>query len=263
MHTIVVCNDWYNLINCSFMNVVRYVITGLLFSGLVLTGSAQSVQKSDSISRAAADNLISLYSRQTGADLLIFNGSEYIHSPVSKNGFPFFAWENPVEGAVFYDGNLYQHINLQFDISRDALVYDNYLHTGLMRLVPEKISYFTLQQHLFIYLSAAKIIGLPKDGFYEVLTDDSITVLARREKILNQKLNLENISISRYDSYNNYYIKKDSYVYPVLTKRDVLKVLADQKILLLKYINTNRLNFKKHLEESLIKIATYYSGLKK
>jgi hypothetical protein len=230
---------------------------------LAFSGSAQLIQKEDSLSLQAIDHLIALYTKQTGGNLLVLSGSEYIPSPVSKNGFPFLNWENAVEGAVFYDGNLYQHLKLQYDISRDALVCSNFSNSGLMRLAPEKISYFTLQQHLFVYLEPNKNMGLPKMGFYEKLVDSSITVLARREKIYNQQLNLENINISRYDSYNKYYIKTSAAYYSVASKRDVLKVLKDQKSLLTKYISANRLSFKKYFEESLVKIATYYSGLKK
>ena len=50
--------------------------------------------------------------------------------------------------------------------------------------------------------------------------------------------------------------------YSVDGKNALLDVLKDKKDDLKKYIRTNKLNFKKNLESSLVLVTIYYSQLK-
>jgi hypothetical protein len=243
------------------VNYFKYLFALLLLSASCAAVYGQPVHPDSLAYRASIDSLKILYLKETGSNSLLYNGSEYSRPPVSTKGFPFFEWDIAVEGSVFYDGVLYQRVNMQYDIAKDELAMDNFLHTNVMRLVSEKISWFTLQQHRFVYFPPGKnTTGQLAAGFYEQLFSGKITVLAKRQKIFRQSLNAED-NASAYNMYNYYFLKKDDQYYAVSDKHDVLAVLKDRKDLLEKYIRTNRLRVNKNFEESLVKIAAYYSGL--
>jgi hypothetical protein len=191
----------------------------------------------------------------------LYNGSEYLRSPTSTKGYPFFEWEEAVEGSLFYDGNLYQQVHMQYDMAKDELVIENYLHNNVMRLVSEKISFFTLQEHAFIYFTPGKN-GSMVPGFYEELTAGDMTILVKREKKFTRSSNAED-NTTKYNQLNYYFVKKGGEYYPVAGKQDLLEILKDKKDALKKYIRLNRISFKKKFEEDLVAVTAYYSQLNK
>lgn len=60
-----------------------------------------------------------------------------------------------------------------------------------------------------------------------------------------------------------YFIKNNGRYYPVDTKSDLLTALHDKKEEVRKFLQKNKLNFKRDFEKLLIKTADYYSQLKK
>ena len=67
---------------------------------------------------------------------------------------------------------------------------------------------------------------------------------------------------TKYIQHDDYFIKLKNVFYPVDGKSELLDVLKDQQDVLKKYIRTNKLNFKKDLETSLVLTTIYYSQLK-
>jgi hypothetical protein len=167
-----------------------------------------------------------------------------------------------IEGSVFYDGNLYQRINLQYDIAKDELVIKNLQQNATVTLIAQKVTYFTLEHHNFVYvLPANKAADFIAPGFYEKLLHSNISVLAKRMKKFSLALNAEDNS-SKYTEVNSYFLQKQDDYYSITDKHSLLVLLNDKKNQLKEYIRDNKINFKKDPEDAIIKIVTYYNQIK-
>lgn len=243
------------------MSCMKYLFTFFFVQLLHNTSLSQQQQNDTVFYLRSVDSVIAFYTKQAGPDLYLYSGREYYRSQVSTAGFPFFEWEGAVEGSVFYNGNLYRHLGLQYDIAKDELVIENYLRNNVVKLVPEKIGYFTLGQHIFInFKPDENTVGAMNPGFYEILSSGKITVLARHEKKFTLPLNPED-KTSKYAAYNFYYVQKNGIYHPVADKKDLLELLKDKKGELKKFIRSNNIRFNKDMQESILKITGYYSQL--
>jgi hypothetical protein len=230
---------------------------------LIVSKSLFSQHYSDSVFyKRSIDSAKAFYVQEAAANLSLYNGSEYYRSPVSTKGFPFFKSENLIEGSVFYDGNLYQHVSLQYDIAKDELVIKNFQQNAIIKLITQKVTSFTLGHHNFVYiLPGNKAAGFMPPGFYEKLVNSNISVLAKRIKKFSIALNAEDNS-SKYSEHNLYFLQQQDEYYNITDKHSLLVLLNDKKNQLKEYIRDNKISFKKNQEDAIIKIVTYYNQLK-
>jgi hypothetical protein len=146
-----------------------------------------------------------------------------------------------------------------YNIVSDELVTNNYPHNAFITLSPEKVDSFIILQHVFVPLASDKFNHLEKDGYYDQLFAGEPGVYAKREKRLVVGSGSEE---TKYIQHDSYFIRLNNVYYEAGGKSDLLNVLKDQKDVLKKYIRTNKLNFKKDLESSLVLATVYYSQLK-
>ena len=162
-------------------------------------------------------------------------------------------------GSVSYQGNIYTGLHLFYNLVSDEIIINNYAKNALITLSSGNVDSFTIGAHAFLQLTTNKTNGLPRDGFYEQLSAGDPAMYVRREKRLVIGTGSEE---TKYIQYNNYFLKYKNAFYPVDSKKALLDLLNDQQDLLKKYIRSNKLNFKKNLETSLVLTSIYYSGLK-
>ena len=100
-----------------------------------------------------------------------------------------------------------------------------------------------------------------KTGFYDVLNNAPLQLLAKRTKAIEQEksgITIKNLFVP----YTKYFLSKESTYYEISGKKDMLKVLKDRKQELEQYIKANNLSFKNEdMEPSMIKLANYYNQL--
>jgi hypothetical protein len=244
------------------MKILRHLILFLFL--FFLSGALFSqLQKKDSVYyQRSVDSLESLYSQTAGTNLLIYNGVEYIPSPFSTIGDPFFETGDLDQGSVYYDGKLYNHVNLQYDMAKDELVVQYSPAYMATVLLPEKVTYFMLGQHRFIYFPGVEnnSVSMPA-SFYEKLFDDKITLLARKEKKFKLSGNAAENS-SSYLEYNYFFLQKEDGWHAVKNQSSLLELVKDKKDQLRKYASQNHISFKKEPEAALLKLIRYYSQLK-
>jgi hypothetical protein len=199
------------------------------------------------------------YFDEIGDNAQIYHGSEYIRNGQKAIGFPFFESDNPMKGSVYYEGVLYPGRNLYYDIVNDEIVTNNFSHTTWMSLSPQKADSFLINEHTFVQLHATKTNGLPRDGYFDQLYSGDPGFYAKREKRLSSGTGSEEL---KYIELNSYYIRLNNVYYFVSSKSELLDILKDKEDEVKKYIRTNKLNFKKNLESSLVLSTIYYSQLK-
>ncbi|HTL07215.1 MAG TPA: hypothetical protein VL307_03120, partial [Chitinophagaceae bacterium] len=191
----------------------------------------------------------------------LFNGIEYLRSSHGVQGTPFFLADSFFTGNVYYDGHLYERIPLHYDLVTDDVITQNYAQNNELKLVPEKLQYFSLQDHFFVRITTDSTLpDFIKTGFYEQLYDGKMTVLAHHEKLARQ-FGAAADNTLRYTEYNSYYVLLKGVFYRADNKSDFLSLAGAQKDALKKYMKANKLQFKKNKEADMVKTAAYFSQL--
>jgi hypothetical protein len=241
------------------MRLSRSAFVWILFQ-LVYFPQVRAQQSPDSISyQESVSGLQHIYFTEIGNNAQIYHGSEYIRNGQKALGFPYYDTDNMHSGTVSYQGTIYTNVNLYYNLVSDELVTNNFDHSNLITLSPQKTDSFTIATHIFLQLTATKSNRLPTDGYYEQLFSGEPGLYARRSKKYFAGTGSEE---PRYTQRNDYYVRIKNIYYPVDGKNSLLDLLKDQQDVLKKYIHTNKLNFKKQLEPSLMLVTSYYSQLK-
>jgi hypothetical protein len=230
---------------------------------LILPSFLHAQQSSGDSSRIDRWPVVSIAQKQLGNNLRLFTGAEYIRNGQHARGYPFFQSELPLDGSVLYDGASYEHIPLQYDLITGEIITHDSINNANISLVRDKLPRFTISGRTFLWLPAAGDSSVNLDpGYYELLYDGPYTLLARHEKkIVYPTTNEE---IMKYVAADNYFLelRHNQYV-RIEGQRSLLKILADKKDLIKKFIRQNKLNFGKDPGNTLVQVIHYYTQLKK
>ncbi|UOQ52068.1 hypothetical protein [Hymenobacter cellulosivorans] len=195
----------------------------------------------------------------------LYNGTEYVH--YEKNyrtvkGHQFFLAAEEQTGDIFYDGALYLKVPLQYDIRYDQLVLRFPGTPYQLKLLNEKVAYFTVSGRRFVRVAAGPAPESLPTGFYEALSEGRAQLLAKRLKKTRETLTGGAVELSFQES-NRFYLEKDGKTYSIGGKGDLLTALADKKKELRQYVSTQKLKFSKSKQEaSLVKLVQYYDTLR-
>jgi hypothetical protein len=244
---------------CFDMKFICLAFAGFIFqlsgiSPLYAQSPADSLVYKESISE-----LHRIYIDEIGDNAQIYHGSEYIRNGEKAIGFPYFEMDSMLTGTIYYQGNDYPDRHFFYNLVSGDIVIYNYAGNALITLSPLKADSFIIDSHIFLQLLAKNSNGLPSDGYYERLYGGEPGMYVRRTK--NLVVGMGSVE-TKYIQYDNYFVKYKNVFYPVDSKNSILDLFKDEQDALKKYIRTNRLNFKKNLESSLVLTTIYYSRLK-
>ncbi len=233
---------------------------GLTIHFFCICSKTCAQKTSDSVLyRESLANIHQIYFKQIGDNAQIYHGREFIRNGQKANGFPFFDSDNLLVGSVYYQKTIYPNQKLYYNIVSDELITNNFSNKAFIVLSPEKVDSFIIQHHVFVPLFSDKSNHLEIDGYYDQLYAGEPGLYAKRGKRLVVGSGSEE---TKYIQHDDYFIKLKNVFYAVDGKSELLDVLKDQQDALKKYIRTNKLNFKKDLESSLVLTTIYYSQLK-
>lgn len=237
--------------NFHFICVVLFVLNGFV-------AVAQPTLPDSAVLKQAIANAQNTYKRKMQENLRLYNGYQYVNSSLRAVNVPFWGSDSFTIGNIQYDNSYYEQVPMKYDLVNQNVVIVNAKDQSQISLVNEKISSFELTGHHFIMLRPEKINASEMEpGFYDCLYSGNTTVWARRTKKyeLPQKAEEQN---GNFKETAIYYIQVDNNFYPVSSKRDVLKALKNKSDAVNQFIKSNDLSFKKDLEQTLIKVVTYF-----
>jgi hypothetical protein len=210
----------------------------------------------------AKRNTIDLYQKALRTQSRLYNGSKYAAPKQTFEQHPYFASEDWITGAVFYDGEYFPDIPLMYDLFLGALVTEHYPSGHFLELVPEKLQYFSMGDHYFEKIENESVSNsLPKTGFYEILYDGKTRLVSLRQKYLREKIEAPDIIIT-YEEKNRYFIFMDEVFFPVKSKASMLKLLDDRKRELKRFLKQQQIKFSSNRELALKSLAEHYDSLK-
>lgn len=269
------CFIWGNFIHVMFRHCLlkgslsaQLTIMGKLFFSflcfLLLSVHAfgQSALPVDSTEHQGTAAVIALYQTALKQESGLYNGREHIRYSPSYIGHAYFAENSWQSSSVLYDGMFYDKVPAQYDLVKDDLVILHYNGAGNIRLVKEKVAQFELAGHTFINMhpDSARAYKI-EAGFYDLLFSGVIDVLAKRKKMIQERMVMQQLEI-KFEPKETYYIKKEGTYYPVKNAAALLNVLQDKKREVQQHLRKNNLKFRKDPEATLVQAAEYYNDLK-
>ena len=236
----------------------------IAFSCIMITGllgyTNTKGQTSSSMQSAASQNILAYFSNEIGENAHLYTGKEYAPAERGVRGHPFFNSAQMEKNDIFYDGTLYTNIPLIFDIVRQEIVINRYDGFTRMKLLNEKVKYFTFAGHRFENLLLAE--GKNENtasGIYDVVFDGKAKVLVKRFKRIKSALKAEDPP--SYVQEDEFFIVRGNTLYPVDSKGSLFQAFNDQKELIKAFARKNRFRLKKNIEKEIILATAYYSSL--
>lgn len=196
----------------------------------------------------------------------LYNGPEYTDYARryrSQAGHQFFLTPARQPGSVYYNGQLFDPVELTYDIVRDQVVLAQPTSPLTLRLVNERVRYFTLGEHRFVRLVADSTAGVLPTGYYEVLVGTGVQVLARRAKSLRERVVNGGIDVS-FEAADKLFVRRAGTYYAIGSQGALLPLLADHGPQVQQYLKDHKLRFgPAQLESSAVQLVQYYNTLAK
>ena len=239
----------------------KTLLSTFIFSLLSFYACAQTEEDTAFVTTAQANTRM-LYNKLLGGQSRLFNGSRYVPPKQTFEQHPYFLSEDWITGSLFYDGEYFHDVPLMYDLASDVLITEHFPSGHPIRLVPEKLDHFSVDNHFFEKIINDSVSGtLPGTGFYEVLYQGESKVVASRSKFLREKIEGTVVTIT-YEEKNRYFILRNGVFFPVRSKGSVLKLMDDRRQELKKYLKQKKIVFSDNRERALKTLAEHYDNLR-
>ena len=221
---------------------------------------AQLSAKDSLVYTAAVKNLVTTYHNNIGDQTGKYNGSQNASYTVSfYEGHPYFYLQELSKGSIIYDNVVFDNVELLYDEVKDWVILQDSTHR--IQLVSQRLQGFTVFNQPFVRLEKNNNTPIVSTGFYQLLYDGEIKLYKKEVKIITEKFtNTPELKVL-FEKVFYYYIKKGNLFYPIVKKKDFLKILNDKGKDLNDFISNERLNFRKDKDNTLTKLVTYYDRL--
>jgi len=226
------------------------------------TRAQSQFSQSDSLVESTAyNNALSQYHAYLKPEPGLYRGNRYReYSYQLSEGHPFFGDGKMHNGAVLYDGVLYEGLTLSYDMVKDQVVIPSPFGAYKIYLISTQVDSFTIENHRFLRLKDSLNPTAPRNGFYEQLYRGQISLLKKDKKFVREDVQLSGVR-QYIDSSISYYVKKGDSYYTVRNKRALSHAFKDRSKELNKFIRQNKLSIRKDLENTLIKVSVWYDAL--
>ncbi len=257
------CNHFTTLIPHSVTRLTVFLIALLFLSGSAPSAFSQSVPTDSALVQQSVQQVYARYRTAMHLHSHLYNGSEYVDYDHYIDGHQYFQSDEWEEGTIHYDGTLYPRVPLLYDVRYDQVITENLAGPLRIRLVAEKVQYFTLLGHTFVRIVADSTTqGGVRTGFYDRLYDGRVQVLAKRIKLVHEQISSGQVDRDFYER-NRYFVRKDGQFYPVKGKGSVLAVFDDRKKELQKFLREQKIRYKRNPESTMVLLARQYDALTK
>ena len=193
----------------------------------------------------------------------LYNGPEYADYTRKyhiRTGHQFYLLPDALPGAANYNDREFANVRLQYDIVRDQVVLSQPGNPLRLRFLDEKVRTFSVDGHRFVRL-VADSANVIRTGYYELLADGPVQVLAKRTKTMYEHLNKPYVDVSFVET-NRLYMQKAGRYYAVRGKGTALHLFADRSKELQQYLKAHRLRFSQATREnSVAELTRFYNAL--
>lgn len=182
----------------------------------------------------------------------LYNGKEHLGYLYTIEGFAYYLSKDFQPGSVIYDGVLYHNVPIMYDMVKDEVIV-RHTRGFFFSLISEKVKAFSIGDHSFLRIQGDEHNEL-NTGFYEVMHDRGIVLLAHRGKIIVENIVVPNIERKFVESYQ-FYAVKDGVFHKIRNERTVLNLLQARKAELRQHLKKSGIKFRKNPELALLTLA--------
>lgn len=238
----------------------------LLAATLVLAQPARAqVAGPEARLPAAAEALRREYTAESVNYPYLYNGPEYadyIRKYHTLTGHPFFLKPEMMPGTANYNDREFGSVRLQYDLVLDQVVLSQPGNPLKLRFIDEKVRAFSVDGHQFVRLATDSTnADIIRTGYYELLADGPVQVLAKRSKTMYEHLNKPYIDAS-FTQTDRLFMQKAGRYYYVRSKGTAVRLFANHGKEVQQYLKEHRLSFSKaNRESSLVELTRYCNGL--
>jgi hypothetical protein len=240
------------------MSLKSTLILAVLLSNW-LSVFAQKVSDTSFVA-SAKKYVIDLHENSLRTQSRLYNGSRYVDPPFTSEEYPFLSSDDWVTGSVFYDGELFENIPLMYDLMNQVVVAEHFPSGHSIRLIPEKLQWFTLEGRLFERIENSSVQNsLPETGFYEVLYNGNTKLIARRIKYQRERIEDRQVHYW-YEPRYRYFTLLNGVYFPVKSKGSILKLMAHKKQEINRMLRQQGIVFGREKERALQAIVNFYDN---
>jgi hypothetical protein len=165
-------------------------------------------------------------------------------------------------GSVTLNGKTFNDVSLRYDLFKDE-IQTPFRPGGILQLNKEMVDSFSVlyrnKTYCFIRMQEDSLSSL--NGYANVLYKGKTAIYVKyNKKIDHSKIGGEN---EKFYQITRIYFIKDNEAYLIGGKRDLLKVMAEDKELINTFIRKNKLSVSKKYPESFIPVARYFDTIRK
>ncbi len=247
---------------------LRKTATAILFflcQHFTLQGQDIGSRQNDPCVPKAFLNAKHLYSGAVKGQTGLYNGRQYNFRYLDIRGIPFFGDGTWQTVDINYNGQLYESVPMKFDLYNQLLVTDYYDIRGnfyFLQLQNERIDYFDWPGHHFVHIRKDSAINSNfQPGFYDILYDGKVRVLARYTKSIVKNNIPADHKLEAFSEKDYFFIEKDGKYYPVKKKRSLLDVFNDRQNEIKTYIKKNRFKFNTRPGPEIAAVAAFYDKI--
>jgi hypothetical protein len=219
----------------------------VLFPLLFLQAAAQPLDSTGGVEEGAPGD-----QQQVPA---IFNGRIF-YGYSATQGHAFYPDHEWHKGWVRYEDTWYKDISMKYDIYRDELVL---LHPGLqqLRLFSPRVQEFKFDSLHFIRIDKS-IDSTIREGFYQRLEAGYITVLASRQKRIEETVGDARV-VQHFEPVDFFFLLKDGHYYPVKNLKSILTLAASQRQQIMKHLRQKGLKYRRAREATIVEAVKFYN----
>ncbi|HXB05721.1 MAG TPA: hypothetical protein VNW04_01360 [Puia sp.] len=235
----------------------------LLFIALFRPGlKAQTAKKDSPVLDSAFAVALRQYHAYVSPDPSLYRGALYPEYAYQiKTGHPYFE-DSLIRGALLYNGVLYEHIPLIYDVVLDVVVINDPYNIWKIALNREHLDSFTVENHSFVRIGDSLNPTAPRNGFYEQLYRGRVRLFRKETKSIQMEASWAGLQFEKYTlTVISYYLKKGETYYAVNNRQSLLTALKDKSSQVKKFIRSNHLRMRNDKENTLVKVITWYDGL--
>lgn len=210
-----------------------------------------------------ADSVPAAYRNLIPLDLEVYSGGFYVDPPPNIAGDPYFLKKGFEIGSITINGLTYHGVPLKYNIFSDNLITYHLQHGRRILIYPNKIQIFIIGEgstRKFIRLENIPFDLVIRNGFFELLEDGKVQLLAKRQKINNHKVE-DGKYTGRFVERNYFFLYDGSELKMVRRKKEVYEFLDLDKKDFKKTLRRNELNFRTGKSEYLKYIVHHFNHL--
>ncbi|WP_069660076.1 hypothetical protein [Arcticibacter eurypsychrophilus] len=205
----------------------------------------------------AVSGLLNYYQNSPDKKLVLYNGPEHRGYFRQIKGFAYFDTDKMVEGNVHYD-HVWYKLPLLYDLVMDQVIILHYDGLYKLSLISERVDQFNMNGHFFKKIGDTYLDSKLFPGFYEeIYAGDSISLYARRSKMISELLNMQSLE-REFISKNQYYFLIRGSYHPVNSKKEMYALLGNKKKEVAVYLRKNHVKFRKSKEAALVIASKKY-----